>query len=80
LRRILRREVAPAFAPNLMSVAGEWTSWSEDEVREIMLRFLRRGSLRRAARGLLWRMHRRGHEAEWAKLEAELRALDRGGA
>lgn len=40
LRAILEREVAPAFAFNLLSVAGEWTSWSSEEVRAIMLRSL----------------------------------------
>lgn len=33
---ILRNEVLPAFVPNLLSVAGEWCPWSEEEVRDIM--------------------------------------------
>lgn len=42
LRAILEEEVAPAFGVNLLSVAGEWTSWSEEEVRVIVLRSLNR--------------------------------------
>ena len=41
LRRILIDEVAPAFAPNLMGVAGEWAGWGPDDVREIVLRSMR---------------------------------------
>ncbi|HEY0621456.1 DUF7079 family protein [Sphingomonas sp.] len=41
LKEIFEDEVAPAFVTNLLDVAGEWTSWTEDEVREIMLRSLR---------------------------------------
>ena len=36
LDEILRDEVSPAFTFNLCSVAGEWTPWSEDEVRTIV--------------------------------------------
>ncbi len=39
---IYREDVAPAFAANLMSVAGEWAGWSEDYVRERVLE--KRGS------------------------------------
>lgn len=38
---ILKDEVLPAFAPNLLSLAGEWTPWSEAEVRGIMERSFR---------------------------------------
>ncbi|MNT04664.1 hypothetical protein D3C72_1392530 [compost metagenome] len=42
---ILRDEVLPAFAPNLLSLAGEWVPWSAAEVRGIMERSFRaRGS------------------------------------
>ena len=42
---ILRDEVLPAFAQNLLSLAGEWVPWSDAEVRGIMERSLRaRGS------------------------------------
>ncbi|WP_443969962.1 DUF7079 family protein [Sphingobium sp. CR28] len=36
LERILREEVSPAFAGNLLSVAGEWERWSQEEVQTIM--------------------------------------------
>jgi hypothetical protein len=34
---IFREEVAPAFAYNLWSVAGEWAGWPEATVRERVL-------------------------------------------
>jgi len=34
---IYREDVAPAFAINLLSVAGEWTGWSEEYIRERVL-------------------------------------------
>lgn len=34
---IFREEVAPAFAYNLWSVAGEWVGWPEATVRERVL-------------------------------------------
>lgn len=36
LREILRREVAPAFGPNLLGVAGVWAGWDEREVEQII--------------------------------------------
>lgn len=42
LENILRDEVAPAFGSNLLSVAGQWAPWTEDEVQEIMKRSLSR--------------------------------------
>ena len=42
LRLILKREVIPAFGSNLLSVAGEWAGWGEAEVRDLMMRRLRR--------------------------------------
>lgn len=65
LRAILHDEVTPAFAVNLMSVAGEWTPWSEADVREIMARDAR--SLR-PMRWLRKRRFKTYAEAEWRKL------------
>ena len=65
LRTILENEVAPAFAANLLDVAGEWTSWSEDEVREIMARSDR--SLP-PMRWLKRRLSRRHLREEWEKI------------
>ncbi len=38
LRRIFADEVAPAFGPNLWSIAGEWAMWHENDVRDIVTR------------------------------------------
>ena len=66
LRSIFENEVAPAFIVNLFSVAGEWTSWSQDEVRQIMLRSLgRRFPLLRWVRK---RAARRVVAEEWQKI------------
>lgn len=71
LRAILEDEVAPAFVFNLLDVAGEWSGWRVDDVREIMLR-----SLRGARPPLLRRLNQslfRSHIAdEWSKLDALL--------
>ena len=65
LRQILEDEVAPAFAFNLLDVAGEWASWTEDEVRRIVVRSAGAQPLMRWLRR---RMFRRHLEAEWVKL------------
>ena len=65
LRSILVEEVAPAFVFNFFDVAGEWTPWSEDDVRRIMLKS--RGTLP----PLQWmkrRMFKRHVAAEWEKI------------
>lgn len=66
-RSILEDEVAPAFASNLWSVAGEWAAWSENDVQTIMFQSLSR----RRFRLLSWlkRVMRRRHiEQEWEKI------------
>ena len=65
LRQILNEEVAPAFAFNLMNVAGEWAGWNKDDVLEIMRRSRR--SLR-PTRWLLRRMFASYLAAEWAMI------------
>jgi hypothetical protein len=55
LEAILRLEVSPAFSVNLLSVAGEWVPWTQDEVLDIMTRFFER----RAGNGLRARLRRR---------------------
>jgi hypothetical protein len=37
LKHILESEVAPAFYPNLVDIAGNWTGWTSESVRSIML-------------------------------------------
>ncbi|OWV85250.1 hypothetical protein ATY78_25920 [Rhizobium sp. R635] len=68
LRLILEDEVAPAFASNLLSVAGEWAGWSENDVETIMLQSL--------SRRRVWLMswlkrlvHRRYVRQAWEKIE-----------
>jgi hypothetical protein len=65
LRQILAEEVAPAFAVNLIDVAGAWAPWDESDVAAIMAR-----SRRSSAPGKwLWRRFARRHVAEeWAKI------------
>ena len=46
-REILRAEVGPAFAGNLLQVAGEWAMFGEDEVRREILRGRKPGFLER---------------------------------
>ncbi|WP_147157103.1 DUF7079 family protein [Reyranella soli] len=68
LHRILKDEVAPALAPNLASAAGEWAGWSENTVRDLVVRSLQKRDV------LIWRIlpmrwvDRRHVEAEWNKL------------
>ncbi len=72
LRTILDEEVMPAFAFNLLAVAGEWVPWDEEEVRAIMLRSLQARRRPPLGRRLLKRIHRRYLDAEWAKICASI--------
>jgi len=72
LRRILDEEVAPAFAFNLLDVAGEWAMWEEAEVREIMLAWLSAGSPRAGLGWLKKRLLRRHLAREWTRLSSLL--------
>lgn len=61
---IFLEEVAPAFAPNLLAVAGEWAGWPDDLVRERVL--ASSGSLfARAAARVLGRDYL---AAQWARI------------
>ncbi|MGV2068412.1 DUF7079 family protein [Agrobacterium sp. 22-226-1] len=68
LRSILEDEVAPAFASNLWSVAGEWAGWSKNDVQTIMLQSLSRRPIRLIS-WLKRLTHRRYVEQEWEKIE-----------
>jgi len=67
LHDILRREVTPAFGPNLFSVAGVWDGWSEADALRLLRPVI-------AGRGfgwlgwLAWRLLRRDIEADWARI------------
>ncbi len=52
--RVLLRDVAPAFGPNLLSVAGEWAGWPDDSVVQAVQAHLarRHGWLSRAGAAL----------------------------
>ncbi len=65
LEQILRRDVAPAFAGNLIALAGEWQPWSADEVAQIMTR-------RPPLSGLLGRAGWRMVRADWTRVRALL--------
>lgn len=71
-RAIFRDEVGPAFAGNLLVVAGEWAMFGEDIVREEVLKHLARG--RRAGfpvRGMIDEITKR----DWRVVESQLLAL-----
>jgi hypothetical protein len=72
IHRILLDEVAPAFGPNLASVAGEWAGWSESALRDLVLRSLRErdAPIRRILP--IRRAYRRHAETEWKKLAPRL--------
>lgn len=72
IRRILMDEVAPAFGPNLTSVAGEWAGWSESSVRDLVLRSLRERDTPIRRMMPIRRAYRRHAEAEWEKLAPRL--------
>lgn len=65
LRRILAEEIAPAFGPNLLSVAGQWGMWHEDDVRDIVTRSNKGSPAFRALKRWMFRRH---VAEEWAKL------------
>ena len=65
---MLRNEVAPAFAVNLWSLAGEWQGWPEDYVRKRVLE--KRGSILARAASRLF--NKALLESEWAKVAAFL--------
>ena len=64
---IYRREVAPAFAVNLLSVAGEWAG-RDEYVQERVFETL--GSWR--ARAVVWTFFRGHIREEWARILALL--------
>ena len=78
LRTILEEEVAPAFAFNLLAVAGEWAGWSEEEVRAIMLRSLRSGRRLPPLNWLKKRLARRHAAEAWARIAPLLEDVGTG--
>ena len=74
--RILDTEVFPAFAPNLLSVAGEWAGWPAETVKRVVLAHRARDAVSSTLHQLLTRPLLARHvRAEWVKLEDLLRQL-----
>ena len=75
LDRILRDEVAPVFHANVF--AGNWTGWTDEEVRRLVTAHLARqdgavARLARPLRPLLDRVRMAGFEADWSAVKARL--------
>jgi hypothetical protein len=68
--RVLRQEVAPVFYLNLLSVAGEWTPWRQDFVRERIA--AHRSSRGKGGRGLLARLAWIMIKKDWMRVAAAL--------
>ena len=71
-RKVLDHEVAPALYPNLLSVAGEWALWTDDEVRTAITQHLGRGALRRWMARARARTVRQAYASEWKAITAML--------
>lgn len=65
---IFRDEVAPAFAYNLWSVAGDWAGWPETTVRERVLAG-KNGPLSALVNRMMLGRHL---DEEWARIAAHL--------
>ncbi|WP_395395933.1 hypothetical protein WBP07_21575 (plasmid) [Novosphingobium sp. BL-8A] len=79
LEGILVDEVLPAFAPNLLTVAGEWAPWSEDEVRGIMIKAGARGFVLRRIARLVARPVKKDVLEEWRRVLRVLELRRRAG-
>ncbi|MBA4008373.1 MAG: hypothetical protein C0486_06315 [Erythrobacter sp.] len=67
---MFRTEVAPAFAENLWSVAGQWAGWSEQTVQERVLENRNRAFAGWTNRLMLGKFL----DEEWARIAAHLTA------
>jgi hypothetical protein len=70
--KILENEVAPAFLPNALSVAGEWAGWSVEFVKERVLAHLCAGALHGAIAGFRARRHRTLYISAWKGVASRL--------
>lgn len=71
-RAILDNEVAPVFAVNLLSVAGEWMGWSSDSVRDAVVAAMKQNRFSRWRARLRARAARRIYLASWQEIERRL--------
>jgi hypothetical protein len=74
LDNIMRKEMLPAFGGNLLSIAGEWAGWSEDQVAVIMRDTLNRCGLARLKTALLSRMNL---PPDWVAVRQHVQAVTR---
>ncbi|MEP3279688.1 MAG: hypothetical protein ABJN26_28315 [Stappiaceae bacterium] len=73
LDTIMFDEVWPAFSPNLMAVAGEWSGWTKDAIKESILASFK------SRRRLPWKLNpiKRFYCSDWTVVKeavANLRA------
>lgn len=71
---MLRHDIAPVFATNLWSPAGEWTPWSETDVHRIMAQHWPGNLISRMLHRLMVRLSRRQADEAWAELGAQMKA------
>jgi len=69
---ILERDVAPAFTPNVLSVAGEWAGWSGEFVKERVLAHFNAGAAQRAIARFRARQHRTLYGNAWKEVKKRL--------
>ncbi len=74
--RILLEEVAPAFMANILGIAGEWSGWREDFVKERVLGHLNSNAARRAVANFCASRHRKLFNDGWEQVAARLRRLE----
>jgi hypothetical protein len=72
IEQILRNEVSPAFSGNLLSIAGEWARWTEEEVKEVMERWLVRQSAKGWTAWIKTRFTARVVPMDWHPIAARL--------
>lgn len=69
---ILKTEVSPAFAANLLSIAGEWQPWQEAQVREIMEQSIRMALSTNFIDRVRFALKRRIIPPEWHRIAVQL--------
>ncbi len=74
LERIFVTEVAPVFGPNLLSVAGEWVLWDEDEVEELVTSAMRPDGTMPLRKRLLGKVTQGLARPDWIRLKSLVEA------
>ena len=78
-QKLLEEEVAPAFTLNLLGVAGEWTGWSGEFVKERVLAYLNAKAAQRAIARFRARQHRALYMNAWKEGKKRLTQIQRTG-